>query len=918
MVATSPCCSASWSSGGGSGLGGSSKETISSFIRDAGKSKGRIGDEHPPDIFILTYEGLRSHATAISGSSTRWGHVILDEGHKIRNPEAAVSTLAKAIPSPHRIILSGSPIQNRLKELWSLMDFAVPGRLGTLPVFEAQFAAPIAAGGWAHSTPLQLQAAYHCAQTLRDLLAPNLLRRLKIDVNRQLPLKTERLIFCRLEPLQREAYQSFLQSPEVRRVLMGESSAFRALTIVRKIANHPWLLDGGDGESWDSGIAALRRGQGDPLAHSSKLKVLAVTLEILKSDKRRCLVFTQGTAMLDIIEDFVKSRGYTYLRMDGGTPVASRQSLVDRFNEDPSKFIFLLTTRVGGVGVNLIGADRVIMYDADWNPATDKQAKERAWRLGQRRHVVIYRLVTKGTVEEKILKRTIFKDALSWRVLVDAKGGKDRPEFQRLRDLFSLDDNEPDCGIQSGTNLLQNELPKEKKMRGSRGSKRAGSALLKKKQPSESSNDALDSGSDNGEDLSDTEAMRRANKEVHLLQDLSSYVQYTEPFFDDATDKKRKIELDELSRMDSDKNEGAGLMEGDEGEGGDEGMNVELEGGEEKHTTILKAVIDSRSMEGSGAMAPPPIAVVKSLSGLSVNQRTLAIAYGERVAREALRSLGSRASLSNNPPPQTLTTASPEEVSPESGMDFLLSGESEAGGRRAQSLPLPPRESFVLASSAAQSINQAPFKFPHPRPIALQCIPPSNQTTIATGVAFSTVPGARWQVSNSLFIQPGTTFERAIEKETPCNPLLKSLPSKYIGSVSPVVVSDKVTAESALIPSSIVTAKIIAPGKNFTLVKRPSWMPRASVKAEFRAAAAAASSLPESVAGNADALDPLCSSSILKLLYERGCLYDIDISAGIGREHEKVRRRPQISTGFRAGAPDSFGRTYSGLFHSGE
>jgi superfamily II DNA or RNA helicase len=143
------------------------------------------------------------------------------------------------------------------------------------------------------------------------------------------------------------------------------------------------------------------------------MHVLAKILALWHREGRRCLIFTQGVAMLNIIQRYAESQDYAYLRMDGSTAVGSRQALVDQFNSNPRHFLFLLTTRVGGVGVNLIGADRVLIFDPDWNPSTDAQARERAWRLGQRRHVTIYRLVTKGTVEERIYHRQVFKGALA-------------------------------------------------------------------------------------------------------------------------------------------------------------------------------------------------------------------------------------------------------------------------------------------------------------------------------------------------------------------------------------------------------------------------------------------------------------------------------------------------------------------------
>uniref|UniRef100_A0A493TYK8 ERCC excision repair 6, chromatin remodeling factor n=1 Tax=Anas platyrhynchos platyrhynchos TaxID=8840 RepID=A0A493TYK8_ANAPP len=313
-------------------------------------------------ILITSYSYIRLMQDNIH--SYDWHYVILDEGHKIRNPNAAVTLACKQFRTPHRIILSGSPMQNNLKELWSLFDFIFPGKLGTLPVFMEQFSVPITMGGYSNASPVQVKTAYKCACVLRDTINPYLLRRMKADVKMSLSLpdKNEQVLFCRLTDEQRQVYQNFIDSKEVYQILSGDMQ------------------------------------------------------------------------MLQILEAFVRDRSYSYLRMDGTTTIASRQPLITRYNEDKSIFIFLLTTRVGGIGVNLTGADRVIIYDPDWNPSTDTQARERAWRIGQKKQVTVYRLLTAGTIEEKIYHRQIFKQFLTNRVLKDPK----QRRFFKSNDLYEL------------------------------------------------------------------------------------------------------------------------------------------------------------------------------------------------------------------------------------------------------------------------------------------------------------------------------------------------------------------------------------------------------------------------------------------------------------------------------------------------
>ncbi|KAM8806174.1 DNA excision repair protein ERCC-6 [Eudromia elegans] len=386
-------------------------------------------------ILITSYSYIRLMQDNIH--SYDWHYVILDEGHKIRNPNAAVTLACKQFRTPHRIILSGSPMQNNLKELWSLFDFVFPGKLGTLPVFMEQFSVPITMGGYSNASPVQVKTAYKCACVLRDTINPYLLRRMKADVKMSLSLpdKNEQVLFCRLTDEQRQVYQNFIDSKEVYQILNGDMQIFSGLVALRKICNHPDLFSGGPRTL--RGLPDTEVEEADQFGYwkrSGKMIVVESLLKIWHKQGHRVLFFTQSRQMLQILEVFVRDRNYSYLRMDGTTTIASRQPLITRYNEDKSIFIFLLTTRVGGIGVNLTGADRVIIYDPDWNPSTDTQARERAWRIGQKKQVTVYRLLTAGTIEEKIYHRQIFKQFLTNRVLKDPK----QRRFFKSNDLYEL------------------------------------------------------------------------------------------------------------------------------------------------------------------------------------------------------------------------------------------------------------------------------------------------------------------------------------------------------------------------------------------------------------------------------------------------------------------------------------------------
>ena len=380
-------------------------------------------------VLVTTYAGLQTYGSMLIPID--WGYAVLDEGHKIRNPNTAITIYCKEIRTPNRVILSGTPMQNNLTELWSLFDFITPMRLGTLVNFRNQFEIPIKLGGYANASNLQVQTALRCAETLRDAIRPFLLQRLKADVASDLPRKSEQVLFCKLAKSQRLAYKDYLESDDVRAILDGAKKSFAGIETLRKICNHPDLVD--------RQILMKKEGYeyGSP-TKSGKMQVVKALLQLWKKGGHKTLLFAQQKIVLNILETFIKSfEDFKYRRMDGGTPIEHRQGLVDEFNRSPEIDVFLLTTKVGGLGINLTGADRVIIFDPDWNPSTDTQARERAWRLGQKREVTIYRLMTAGTIEEKIYHRQLFKQFLANKILKDPKQRQTLP-MKDLRDLFTL------------------------------------------------------------------------------------------------------------------------------------------------------------------------------------------------------------------------------------------------------------------------------------------------------------------------------------------------------------------------------------------------------------------------------------------------------------------------------------------------
>ncbi|GAB5590463.1 DNA repair protein rhp26 [Umbelopsis nana] len=440
------------------------KSRVSILTTKTGRSAAALVDRYyqTGGVIVTTFAGIRTYREILV--RRKWGYVVLDEGHKIRNPDSEVTLACKQLKTPHRMILSGTPIQNNLTELWSLFDFIFPGRLGTLPVFQTQFSVPINIGGYANATNVQVQTAYKCACVLRDLINPYLLRRMKADVASDLPKKSEQVLFCKLTAAQRRAYEEFIKSKEMESIMIGRRQVLFGIDIVRKICNHPDILNrdrDGDDPSY-----------GDP-EKSGKMVVVRALLSLWKKEGHRVLLFSQTRQMLDILEKMIRQLNYNYLRMDGTTAIQNRMLMVDQYNANSDIFVFLLTTKVGGLGLNLTGADRVIIFDPDWNPSTDVQARERAWRLGQKRSVTIYRLMTSGTIEEKIYHRQIFKQFLTNKILKDPKQ-KRFFDASNLQNLFTLSTDDA-AGTETGDLFKDSEITAQRKQKKKKSKKKIGS-----------------------------------------------------------------------------------------------------------------------------------------------------------------------------------------------------------------------------------------------------------------------------------------------------------------------------------------------------------------------------------------------------------------------------------------------------------
>ncbi|KAK6465367.1 transcriptional accessory protein [Scheffersomyces coipomensis] len=435
------------------------------------------------DIVVTSYDVCRNDVEFVSGYD--YNYCVLDEGHIIKNAASKLTKSVKRIRAEHRLILSGTPIQNNVLELWSLFDFLMPGFLGTEKIFHEKFAKPIAASRNSKTSSKEQEAGALALEALHKQVLPFMLRRLKEDVLSDLPPKIIQDYYCELSELQRKLYKDFAKSQKssVEEDISKDGNekeakthVFQALQYMRKLCNHPALVVSPNHPKIAEVMQYLQTQKSDirDIEHSPKLLSLKTLLlecgigvqdssdyssgvkyrskkqqqqQLISSEgvisAHRALIFCQLKDMLDIVEnDLLKKYlpSVTYMRLDGSTDPRDRQSIVRKFNEDPSIDVLLLTTKVGGLGLNLTGADTVIFVEHDWNPMTDLQAMDRAHRLGQKKVVNVYRLITKDTLEEKIMGLQKFKMNIANTIVNQQNAGLASMDTNQLLDLFEVDE----------------------------------------------------------------------------------------------------------------------------------------------------------------------------------------------------------------------------------------------------------------------------------------------------------------------------------------------------------------------------------------------------------------------------------------------------------------------------------------------
>ncbi|PHU12402.1 Switch 2 [Capsicum chinense] len=444
------------------------------------------------EILITSFDTYRIHGRILS--DIEWEIVIVDEAHRLKNEKSKLYEACLEIKTRKRYGLTGTIMQNRLMELFNLFDWVIPGCLGTREHFREFYEEPLKHGQRSSAPDRFVRVADERKQHLVSVLRKYLLRRTKEETIGHLMLgKEDNVVFCAMSELQKRVYQRMLLLPDVQCLINKDLSCscgsplkqveccrrttpdgviwphlhrdnpdgcdhcpfclvLPCLVKLQQISNHLELIkpnprDDPDKQNKDAEFAAAVFGEDVDLVggnmqnksflglsnveHCGKMRALEKLMSSWVSQCDKILLFSYSVRMLDILEKFIIRKGYGFSRLDGSTPTGLRQSLVDDFNSSPSKQVFLLSTKAGGLGLNLVSANRVVIFDPNWNPAHDLQAQDRSFRFGQKRHVVVFRLLAAGSLEELVYTRQVYKQQLS---NIAVSGNMEKRYFEGVQD----------------------------------------------------------------------------------------------------------------------------------------------------------------------------------------------------------------------------------------------------------------------------------------------------------------------------------------------------------------------------------------------------------------------------------------------------------------------------------------------------
>ncbi|EDW57784.1 DNA repair and recombination protein RAD54-like [Drosophila virilis] len=428
--------------------GGSKEDTTRTLEQFAMNTATRCGTP----VLLISYETFRLYSHILC--KTEVGMVICDEGHRLKNSDNLTYQALMGLKTKRRVLLSGTPIQNDLTEYFSLVNFVNPEMLGTGSDFKRNFENAILRGQNADSTDAERERALEKTQELVGLVNQCIIRRTNQILTKYLPVKFEMVVCAKLTAVQLQLYTNFLKSDQVRRSLADCTdkttlTALADITTLKKLCNHPDLIY--------EKIAAREKGFENsqnvlPPNYkpkdvnpelSGKFMLLDFMLAAIRANSDdKVVLISNYTQTLDLFEQLARKRKYSYVRLDGTMTIKKRSKVVDRFNDPATDcFLFMLSSKAGGCGLNLIGANRLFMFDPDWNPANDEQAMARVWRDGQKKPCYIYRLVASGSIEEKILQRQTHKKSLSSSIIDNNDSAEKHFTRDDLKDLFRFEAN---------------------------------------------------------------------------------------------------------------------------------------------------------------------------------------------------------------------------------------------------------------------------------------------------------------------------------------------------------------------------------------------------------------------------------------------------------------------------------------------
>ena len=422
-------------------------------FEDPKTTRLRMFDGKVYNVMIIGYERLRTVADELADQHDI-DIVICDEGHRLKTEKNKSAKAIQSLNTARRVVLSGTPIQNDLSEFFVMVNFVNDGCLGTAKAFARDFENPIMKARQPHATSDAIEKGGEATQELSRTTSPFILRRTADILSDILPTKTEYVLFCKPTSEQAEVYRQVVNSAMFTSALGSTDAALQLITILKKLCNSPSLLQPKFEQS--SSLTTLNQMLPESIARkyrntfSAKIRLLDVLLQQIRSTTDEKIVLVSNyTSTLNLMASLLDNSNMKYLRLEGSVMANKRQALVDQFNRTPADkyFAFLLSAKAGGVGINLIGASRLVLFDVDWNPATDDQAIARIHRQGQKLPTHIYRFLIKGGIEERIWQRQVVKRGLADSIMEgrDVEGGKSKGKGaafsqDELRDLFRFDE----------------------------------------------------------------------------------------------------------------------------------------------------------------------------------------------------------------------------------------------------------------------------------------------------------------------------------------------------------------------------------------------------------------------------------------------------------------------------------------------